>query len=95
MSPTGSQVQVPQEVIDTLTKITNILLLIGSAVCIGKVIQIGIMFLTASAVEKSHAKEAILPWLIGTIVCFGAATIGSAIINLFVKAGLPPSVLEY
>ena len=90
-----SGVRVPEEVVTTLTKITSILLLVASAVCIGKVIQIGIMFLTASAAEKSHAKEAVLPWLIGTIVCFGAATIGSAIINIFVNAGLPSSVLDY
>ena len=91
----STNVQVPQEVVDTLKTITKLLLLIGSAVCIGKLIQIGIMFLTASAVEKSHAKEAALPWLVGTIVCFGAATIGGAIVKIFTESALPSSVLSY
>lgn len=76
-------VTVPEEVQTTLTEITRILLLIASAVCIGKIIHIGILYLTSTAVEKSHAKEALLPWILGTIICFGAATIGGAIIKIF------------
>lgn len=91
----ATEVAVPKEVKETLENITKILLLIGSAVCIAKVIQIGIMFLTASAAEKSHAKEAILPWIIGTIVCFGAATIGNAVIKIFTESALPSTVLGY
>ena len=49
----------------------------------------------STAAEKSNAKQAILPWIIGTVVCFGAATIGGAIIDVFVKSGVPPSVLDY
>ena len=67
----------------TLTEITQVLLLVGAAVCVGKVIHIGILYVTSSAVDKSNAKQAILPWLIGTFVCFGAATIGGYIVNVF------------
>lgn len=88
-------VKVPQEVKDTLTNLTNILLLIGTAVCIGKVIHIGILYVTSTAMDKSQAKQAILPWIIGTVVCFGAATIGGAIIKIFTEAGLPGNVLDY
>ena len=88
-------VTVPPEVKTTLENITKILLLIATAVCIGKVIHIGILYLTSTAFEKTQAKQAILPWLIGTIICFGAATIGSAIINVFLKSGLPNDVLSY
>ena len=89
-------VVVPSEVEETLVKITKILLLIGTAVCIGKVIHIGILYVTSTAVEKSQAKQAILPWIIGTIICFGAATIGGAIINIFENSGgLHSNVLEY
>lgn len=90
-----ADVTVPPEVQTTLTDITRILLLIGSAVCIGKIIHIGILYLTSTAVEKSHAKEALLPWILGTIICFGAATIGGAIINIFNGTGLPSDVLSY
>ena len=69
-------------IIPTLTEITRILLLIGGGVCIGKVIHIGILYVTTSAVDKSNAKMAIIPWLVGTLVCFGAATVGSFIINI-------------
>lgn len=89
-------VVVPEEVEQTLVKVTRILLLIGTAVCIGKVIHIGILYVTSTAVEKSQAKQAILPWLIGTIICFGAATIGGAIIDIFENSGgLPSNVLDY
>lgn len=90
----AGDVAVPEEVVGTLENITKILLLIGTAVCIGKVIHIGILYLTSTAMEKSMAKQAILPWIIGTIVCFGAATIGGAIIKLFVDQ-VPSSPLDY
>lgn len=90
----ADDVMVPQEVETTLQNITKILLLIGTAVCIGKVIHIGILYLTSTAMEKSMAKQAVLPWIIGTIVCFGAATIGGAIIELFVNQ-VPSGPLDY
>ena len=91
----AGDVVVPEEVYTTLVDITNILLLIGTAVCIGKIIHIGILYLTSTAVEKSNAKQALFPWILGTIICFGAATIGGAIIDLFMNSGIQSDVLKY
>lgn len=95
MALATTTVVVPEEVKTTLTNITKILLLIGTAVCVGKVIHIGILYLTSSVAEKVNAKQAMVPWIIGTIVCFGAATIGGAIIKIFTEAGTPGNVLDY
>ena len=83
---TGTGVTVPDDVVTTLTGITEILLLIGTAVCVGKLIHIGILYLTSTAIEKSNAKQALFPWILGTIICFGAATIGGAIIKIFLDS---------
>ena len=91
----ATTVVVPTEVQETLTSLTSILLLIGTAVCIGKVIHIGILYVTSTAAEKVNAKQAILPWIIGTFVCFGAATIGSAIIKIISGALPEGGVLDY
>ena len=66
-----------------MENILKILLGLGGAICVAKLIQIGIMYMTSSAVDKSNAKAAVFPWIIGTIVCFGAGWIGPMIINLF------------
>lgn len=87
-----SGIMVPDEVKTTLVNITRILLLIATGVCIAKIIHIGILYVIGASVEKSTAKQAILPWIIGTIVCFGAATIGNAVIKLF---DVPSNVLDY
>lgn len=83
------------DVLDTLEEITRILLLIAGGVCVGKVIHIGIMYVTTSAVDKSNAKTAIIPWLVGTIVCFGAATIGSFIVDVIGGEHRGMKVLDY
>ena len=75
--------EMPPEVTEVLTEIIDVLLTVAGLVCVGKIIQIGIKFMTASAADKSNAKTALLPWLIGTIVCFGASWIGGAVIDLF------------
>lgn len=69
-------------VYDILTEVASVLLVIGGLVCIGKLVQIGIMYMMTSVDQKSQAKTAILPWLVGTIVCFGAAWIGRGIIKM-------------
>ena len=66
-----------------LGDILSVLLGVSGAVCVGKLIHIGILYMTSSAMDKSNAKSAVLPWLIGTIVCFGAAWIGPWIIDIF------------
>ena len=53
------------------------------------------MYVMSSANEKSNAKMALIPWLIGTIVCFGAATIGKFVINLISGGNINKDVLEY
>lgn len=73
------------EVDKILTEVVNILLVIAGCACLGKLIHIGIIFLTAGAAEKSNAKMALVPWLVGTIVCFGASWIGGTIINIIGK----------
>lgn len=82
----------PTGVESILLEVVQILLTIAGLVCVGQLIIIGIKFLMASAEEKSNAKSALLPWLIGTIVCFGASWIGGAVINVL-KIDKP--VLEY
>ncbi len=79
-------------VTDSLTEIAEILFLVGAAVCVGKCIHIGILYVTSSAVEKSNAKMAVMPWLVGTFVCFGGATIGKFIINIL---SINQGVLDY
>ncbi len=79
---------------DTLITITQILLIIGGGVCVGKIIHIGIQFVTSSAAEKSNAKMALIPLVIGAFVCFGAAWIGKFVINI-IKADQPTNVLDY
>ena len=80
------------EILSPLVRITQILLLVGAGVCVGKLLHIGILFITSSAADKSNAKMAMLPWLIGTFVCFGASTIGSFVIKVL---SVQKDVLSY
>ena len=52
------------------------------------------MYTMSSANEKSNAKMALIPWVVGAIVCFGAATIGGTVINI-IGSGMPNDVLGY
>ncbi|MBQ8299089.1 MAG: hypothetical protein IJX99_04355 [Clostridia bacterium] len=79
-------------VVTPLTEITQVLLIIAAGVCVGKVIHIGILYVMSSAMDKSNAKMAVLPWIVGTFLCFGAAVIGPAIINIF---KVTDNVLDY
>lgn len=89
----AGSVTLGDDVINTLTEITQVLLVVAAGVCVGKVIHIGILYASSVAMDKSNAKSAILPWLIGTFICFGAAVIGPAIIGIF--QGGPTNVLDY
>ena len=89
----AGSVTLGDDVIKTLTEITQVLLVVAAGVCVGKVIHIGILYASSVAMDKSNAKSAILPWLIGTFICFGAAVIGPAIIGIF--SGGPANVLDY
>lgn len=83
--------ETPGTLANTIGQIVGILGWIAVAVCVFKVIQIGILFVT-SAGGKSKAKEAILPWLIGVFICATFATLGPLIIDLF-DTGM--NVFEY
>lgn len=45
-------------------------------------IIIGIQFMVASAEDKAKVKEALVPYVVGCIVIFGAFTIWSIAVNL-------------
>ena len=51
----------------TILEIMGILFGVGIAVAVGKMMHIGIKFMTSTATKKSDAKDALLPWAIGTI----------------------------
>ena len=51
----------------TINQIMNLLFGVGLAVAVGKMMHIGIKFMTTTATKKSDAKDALLPWAIGTI----------------------------
>ena len=81
------------EVDKILIDVAEILLTVAGLACVGKLIQIGIKYMMTAAEEKSNAKMALLPWLIGTIVCFGAAWIGKTVVGIFDNG--PTEVLSY
>lgn len=45
-------------------------------------IIIGIQFMVASAEDKAKVKEALIPYIVGCIVIFGAFTIWSLVVNM-------------
>lgn len=76
----------------TVGEIISILFWIACLVCVGKIIHIGILYVTTGIEGKSKAKGALLPWLIGVFVCVTFATLGTAIMDLFYTG---TSVLDY
>lgn len=66
----------------TLSEIASILFFLGAAIAVGKLIQIGILFVMSSGSKRSDAKSALIPWAIGAIICVLFATIGSGIIDI-------------
>lgn len=72
---------------DMLNEIVSIMLWLAIVIAIFKILQIGIMFITAPA-SKAKAKESIFPWLIGLVVCVLAQFIGPQIINFFKDSGI-------
>lgn len=59
-------------------------MLLGIAVIIAVIIAmiLGIQFMAASADEKAKVKEALLPFIVGCIVVFGAFTIWKVVVNI-------------
>jgi len=62
--------------------------LLGIAVVLAALIGavIGIKFIVSSVDEKAKIKEALIPYIIGCVVVFGAFTIWSIVINIGNKA---------
>jgi type IV secretory pathway VirB2 component (pilin) len=79
----------------SLGEILWVLTLIGEAVCLGKCIQIGWMFIVGSIQDKARAKEALLPWIVGAFILFGASWLGPLIINTLGNGFLGRDVLTY
>lgn len=62
--------------------IYNTLLAVGIMVAIIVAMVLGIQFMVASADEKAKVKEALMPFIVGCIVVFGAFTIWEVVINM-------------
>jgi len=70
----------------TIKQIAGIMLWLAIAICVFKMIQIGIKFMTSGTGKgKQEAKASLLPFLIGAIICFAFVTIGSTIIDVIVS----------
>lgn len=60
----------------------KLLMAIGIVIMFAVGIVIGIQFMVASAEDKAKVKEALIPYIVGCIVIFGAFTIWSIAVNL-------------
>lgn len=67
---------------DTSSFIYKLLLAIGIIVMFMVGTILGIKFMVASAEDKAKVKEALVPYIVGCIVIFGAFTIWSIAVNL-------------
>lgn len=70
------------ELEETSDYIYNALLGLAIMVAIIVAMVLGIQFMAASADEKAKVKEAILPFVVGCIVVFGAFTIWKIAVNI-------------
>ncbi len=77
------------ELEETSADIYNVLLAIGIMVAVIVAMILGIQFMVASADEKAKVKEALLPFIVGCIVVFGAFTIWKIAVNIGNDAELP------
>ena len=60
----------------------KLLMAIGIVVMLIVGTIIGIQFMVASAEDKAKVKEALVPYIVGCVVIFGAFTIWSIVVNL-------------
>lgn len=70
------------ELKNTSDYIYRTLLVIAIIVAVIIAMILGIQFMAASADEKAKVKEAIIPFIVGCIVVFGAFTIWKIIVNI-------------
>ena len=66
----------------TSTMIYNVLLILG--ICVAVIISsvLGIKFMIGSAEEKAQIKDALIPFIIGCIIVFGAFGIWKIFVNI-------------
>lgn len=77
---------VPSDLAEKLSEIQNVLFVIACAVCVIKAVQIGIQYMLTGANDKSKAKESVLPWIIGAIVCGGYVLISEWVVGIIKDA---------
>ena len=70
-----------------ISEVTSVLAALGFLIAIGKIMQIGIMFMLGAGKNKSDAKSSLIPWFVGAFVCALYATIGPAIIGMIMGGG--------
>lgn len=63
--------------------IYNVLTSIGMIISVIVGIALGITYMMASAVDKAKVKESLIPYLIGSVIIFGAFGIWKLVINTF------------
>lgn len=82
-----------REVYQVISTIIGILSTAGFIIAIAKMMQIGIMFLIGSSAgkTKNEAKSALLPWIVGCMICATFGTLGPWVINLLMS-GSPNDV---
>lgn len=71
------------KLINTSSSIYNILFVIGMGVAVVIAVILGIKFMIGSVEEKAQIKDALIPFIIGCIVIFGAFGIWKISINMF------------
>ena len=67
---------------NTSNTIANILIAIGTVIAVIVSSILGIKFMIGSVEEKAQIKEALVPFVIGCIVIFGAFTIWKIFVNI-------------
>lgn len=77
-----------------LNDINNVLFTAACIICVIKAVQIGIMFMLNGAGSKGQAKSAILPWIIGAVVCGGYSAIANKVTGLIENKAGEGGVLE-
>lgn len=80
----GETVTVDNEKLkDASASIYNLLSSIGMIISVIVGIALGITFMMASAEDKAKVKEALVPYIVGCVVVFGAFGIWKIVINTF------------
>lgn len=64
-------------------KLVEVIRTIGVFIAVGALMVIGIKYMTGSIEEKAQYKKSMLPYIIGCVILFGAATIAPQIAEIF------------